>query len=546
MNILLLVGIAIFFGTSGGKIFQKLKIPQVVGYIIIGVLLGESFFGVLEKSTIETLTPIINITLGIIGFRIGAELNTEVFRKYGRSIYTILFSEGLFTFFIVTLFVTFITKKLYLGLLFGALASATAPAATTDVLWEYKTRGPLTTTLLSVVALDDALSLIIYGFASVLAKSMLVRGVNFSIFHNIGVPIFELSQSCILGAVAGYGLSRLLCHVKSREYLLSFTLGAIILTIGVSVFLGLDLILSTMVLGAVIANLVPQVNRRISESIESSVSPLYVLFFVLVGARLQAKLFLEINIALLAIIYLISRTTGKMVGAYFGGLISKAKKTVTKYLGLCLFSQAGVAIGLAMVIYHNFGLLGPEGKQVGLLVVNVITATTFVVQIIGPPCVKFAITKSGEVFRNVTKEDIIESYKVSDMMYKDFSSIREDATLDKIIETVKERESYHFPVVNNRNELVGLISLGNLRSTFSEEQLNKIVLAKDVAEPVGVVLHQDQPLKEAFEIFDRRGIDCLPVTKDKDSKEVVGILEYRPLVEAVNRKLLERQQDIEK
>jgi sorbitol-specific phosphotransferase system component IIBC len=134
-------------------------------------------------------------------------------------------------------------------------------------------------------------------------------------------------------------------------------------------------------------------------------------------------LFLNTSIALLAVAYLIGRSFGKMMGAWGGAFFSKARKTVRKYLGLCLFSQAGVAIGLAMVIYHNFSLLGPQGREVGLLIINIITATTFVVQLIGPPCVKFAVTKADEVWRNITEEDIVESYRVGELMRRDFSLI---------------------------------------------------------------------------------------------------------------------------
>jgi Kef-type K+ transport system membrane component KefB/CBS domain-containing protein len=545
MNILFLVGIIIFLGAFGGKIFQRFKIPQVVGYIIIGVLLGESALGILKQSTVEAFTPIINVALGLIGFRIGIELNKEVFRKYGRSIYTILFSEGLFTFFVVTLLVTLITKKFYLGLLLGALASATAPAATTDVLWEYKTRGPLTTILQAIVALDDGLSLIIYGFASVFAKSLLSSEASFTLLHSVGTPLFELGKSCSIGVGMGYVLCKILRYIKDKEYSFSFVIAAIILTIGASILLEADFLLSVLVLGIVVANLFPRECRKIIGNIERFSPPIYILFFVLVGARLQPRLFLNTSIALLAVVYLIGRSFGKMMGAWGGAFFSKARKTVRKYLGLCLFSQAGIAIGLAMVIYHNFSLLGPEGKEVGVLIINVITATTFVVQLIGPPCVKFAVTKADEVWRNITEEDIIESYRVGELMRRDFSIIRENATLDKVIETIKERESYHFPVVNNQNELVGLISLGSLRSTFLEEQLNQIILAKDVAIPVGKVLYQEQPLKEAFEIFDRREIDYLPVVQTKGSKEVVGIVEYHSLTESINRKLFERQQGLD-
>ncbi|MFA7677791.1 MAG: cation:proton antiporter, partial [Candidatus Omnitrophota bacterium] len=415
MDVILLSGIAIFLGTLGGKLFQRLKIPQVVGYIVIGVLMGKSVFGILSSSNTEIFNPIVNIALGLIGFRIGAELKGEVFRKYGRSIYTILFSEGMLAFIVVTALVTFVTKELYLGLLLGAIASATAPAATTDVLWEYKARGPLTTTLFAIVALDDALSLIIYGFASVFAKSILVEA-DFTLLQGIVMPLFDLVKSCFLGACCGFVLSWLLKHIKDKERVFPFSIATIIFAVGAAIFLKLDFILSTMMLGAVFANLSPQISRKVFDDIERFSPPIYVLFFVLVGARLEIKLFLNISIAMLAVAYLIGRTAGKVAGACLGAFISKAKKSVTKYLGLCLFSQAGVAIGLAMVIYHNFSLLGPEGERVGLLVLNIITATTFVVQIIGPTCVKFAVTKADEAWRNVTEDDIIESSRVGDFM----------------------------------------------------------------------------------------------------------------------------------
>jgi len=544
MNVLLLAGVIMMLGLFGGKLFQKLKVPQVVGYIIVGFLMGKSVLGAIDDFTIEAFTPIINIALGLIGFRIGGELKIELFRKYGRSIYTILFSEGLFAFFLVALLVTLITKKLYLGIILGAIASATAPAATTDVLWEYKTRGPLTSTLFAVIALDDALALIIYGFASVFAKSMLVKA-DFTFLHSVFVPLLDLAKTCLLGAACGFGLSRLLRYVKDKERIFAFSIAVIIFTVGLSTLFKLDFILSVMVLGSVFANVSAQTSREVFKAIESFSLPIYVLFFVFVGARLQIDLFLNGGITLLVAAYLIGRTAGKMAGASFGGLISKAKKTVTKYFGFCLFSQAGVAIGLAMIVYHNFSMLGPEGKEIGLLVINIIAATTFIVQLIGPSSVKFAVTKADEVWRNVTEDDVIEASKVGDFMQRDFSLIREDTTLDRVMETIKERESYHFPVVDKQGGLVGLISLGSLRNVFREAHLDKVILARDVALPVGRLLCKDQPLKEAFDIFNRREIEYLPVIKGEGKKTIVGIVEYRPLLEAVNRKLLERQQSLD-
>ncbi|MCK4859092.1 MAG: cation:proton antiporter [Candidatus Omnitrophica bacterium] len=545
MNILFLAGIAIFLGTVGAKLFQRFKIPQVVGYIIAGVLIGPSVLKIWSPSTLQTFTPLIQLTLGIIGFMIGSELKIDVFKKYGRSIYTILITEGVLAFAFVAFLVTLITKKLYLGLLLGAIASATAPASTINVLWEYKARGPLTTTLTSIVALDDGLALILYGFASAFAKSMLVKE-NFSLFHSIGVPLLEIGKSLILGAGVGYGLYKLLNRTKEKERAFLFSLGAIIITLGTAIFLKLDIILPAMILGVTISNLIPAKNGEIFKSIKKFGIPLYVLFFVIAGARLDIGVFSKISILLLAMAYLLGMGFGKVSGAYLGGLLSKAKEKVTKYLGICLFAQAGVALGLAMSVQHSFSLLGPEGENVGFLVMNVVVAGVFVSELIGPPCIRLGLKKADEMWRNVTTDDIIESCKVADVMQKDYSLIKEGFTLNRIMKIVKEGEEYHFPVVDNFGILTGRISLGDLKNTFLEEDLSPLILAKDIAMPADKVICQGQPLKEAFEIFNRRELNCLMVVESEKSRKVVGILEYYPLVKLIDKRLLERKHGLEK
>lgn len=544
MNILFLIGLAVFFGAYSGNIFRKVKVPQVVGYIVIGLILGGSISGLISKSDIESITPLINFIIGIIGFLIGAELKSEVFKKYGRSIYTILISEGLFAFAAVTAAVTIITGKLYLGLLLGAIASATDPASTVNVLWEYKAKGPLTTTLTSIVALDDGLALILYGLVSVFSKAMITREV-FSFWHSIVSPLFEIFQCALLGVAGGLLLIKALSYIKEQGLALSFAFGGVAAVVGLSMHLKLDLILSSMILGATVSNIIPDISQKLFRTLKEITMPLYILFFIIVGASLDIHIFLKFSIVVVILGYLFARSIGKIAGATLGGIISRGRKTVIKYTGICLFTQGGVALGLALSISHNLSYLGEQGRLAGSVVISVVAATTFVVQIFGPFLVKFGVAKANEGWRNVTEDDIIESSKVEDFMSKDFSPISEDATLDKVIETIKERESYNFPVVDKEGGLVGLISLGSLRNVFREAELDKVILASDLAVPAGTVLHKGQPLKEAFEIFDKREIDYLPVVKDEMSKQVVGILEYRLLVESINRKLLERQRGLE-
>ena len=538
MNYLLLTGAGIFLGVLGGKVFRKFKIPQVVGYITIGFLLGESGLNLYPPGIVHSFTPLINFTLGVIGFIIGLELKKEVFKKYGRSIYSILISEGILAFLLVCLVVTLLTKELYLGLLLGAIASATDPASTINVLWEYKTRGPLTTTLTSIVALDDGLALILYGLVSMFSKMMITKE-HFSLLSSICFPLWEILQCFVLGGLAGIILVKLISSTREKELAIPFILGAVALTVGGAIYFKLDLILCSMVVGATVTNLLPKGEEKIFEGIKELASPFYIFFFVVVGASLNIRTFFQMSVIAIILGYLVARSVGKIIGATFAGIVSGAKQAVIKYTGICLFTQGGVAMGLAMSIAHTLSYVGDKGKVAGDVIVSVVAATTFVVQLIGPVFVKLGVTKAEEVGKNVTEEDIIESYCVEDVMSRDFLAIPENATLSKIIEAIKEKESYHFPVVNKKGELVGLISLGNLRAVLAEEQLNQFILAEDVASGVDNVLYRKQPLKEAIQIFDKGGIDYLPVVEEPGAKKIVGVVEYHPLRELINRKLFE-------
>ncbi len=526
-------------GAWSGKIIQRFKIPQVTGYLIVGVILGRSLLNLWTPEMIETFTPFVQLALGLIGFMIGSELKLDFFRKRGRSIYSILILEGLMTFFVVGAVVTLVTKKFYLGLLFGALASATAPAATVDVLWEYKTRGPLTSTLLAIVALDDVLALILYGFSSAFAKS-LINHEHFSILHTLEAPFIEIGLAVLVGAVGGVLLQRLIYFIRQRERILPFSLGVILLTIGTAIHFKLDLILSSMLLGLTLVNLAPVESKEIIEAIKRFSPPIYILFFVLVGARLDLSLMLGPGVAFLVGVYVISRTVGKISGAYIGGLIGRAPAAVRKYLGFCLFSQAGVAIGMSISIYHHLSHLGPEAAEIGLLIVNVIVITTFIVQIIGPPSVRLGVAKAKEMWRNVTEDDILGKYRVSDLIERNVPVIVEHTPLAAVVDRVKGSDSNDFCVVDQGNHLLGYITLGDLRTVLMEHDpgLDNLVVARDIALPATQVIVASRPLKEALEIMRRRDLDFLPVVRDEESREFVGMIHGRRLVFEIQKELL--------
>ncbi|RLD18070.1 MAG: cation:proton antiporter [Caldiserica bacterium] len=544
MNSLFIIGIVVILGIISGEIFKKIKIPRVVGYILIGVLTGKSILRFIDEGYIEKFSILTFFILGVIGFLIGGELKKDVFKRYGKSIYTILLSEGMAAFIGVTILVYLITKKLYLGLLLGAIASATDPASTVNVLWEYKSRGPLTTTLTSIVALDDALALILYGLVSVFSKALLMHE-KFSFLNSIGEPVLEITESVFLGFIVSLILIEFVKRLKDEGIIVAVAFSSIALTVGVAILLKLDLILSSMVLGLTLTNLLPNKSKLVFEKIKTSSHFLNVLFFIIVGSSLDIHLFAKISIVFVVLGYLFGRSIGKILGATFGGIISGAKETVIKYTGISLFTQGGVAMGLAISIAHSLKYLGEEGRIAGSIIINIIAATTFFVQIIGPVLVKYGITKANEAGKNLTEEDIVEMYKVRDVMRRDFYPIREDLTLDKIMDVIKESNLYHYVVVNNNGELVGMISLGHLRSVFFEEELREVVLAEDLVEQVDYVVYEDDTLEKAIEMFRRHNIDFLPVLEKEGSRKVTGVLEYRRVMRWIYTELFRLQHEME-
>ncbi|MEJ2543625.1 MAG: cation:proton antiporter [Calditrichaceae bacterium] len=394
MNILLIFGIILFSGLAVGRLFEKIGIPQVVGFIVLGVLLGDSVLSFLPTSLLDNFSSLTYIALAFIGFIVGSELKYSSFKQYGKQFFIILLAEGLLAMALVTTLTTLWTGNLALGILLGALSSATAPAATVDVLWEYHSKGPLTTTILAIVALDDGLALILYGFAFAFA-GVLVEGGSISFQVMLVEPFIQIFGALSLGAIVALLLDRIVKYIQLDDDHLVVNVAAVLLVSGIAQYFGFSLILSSMALGLVLTNLHPDRNEKCFTKVKEFVPPIYIIFFLFVGARLQIGLLPTMGI--LGLLYIIGRTAGKWIGAWFGSWISGAESSVRKYLGWALFSQAGVAIGLALDIYQHFGKYGATGETMGHTVLNIIAATTLIVQIIGPPSVKFAITKAKEI-----------------------------------------------------------------------------------------------------------------------------------------------------
>jgi Kef-type K+ transport system membrane component KefB len=388
------MGLVLGAGLFGAEAFTRLKIPKVVGYIMIGLVVGGSVLGLLPIKLVDRLAPVNNFALGIIGFMIGGELDFSIFKKMGKSIFTILFVEVFITFGLVGLIVWFLTKKAHVALIFAALATATAPAATVDVLWEFQSQGELTSTILAIVGLDDALALIVFGFAVAYAKVLIGFG-SFSLANVLLNPLMEIGGSIVLGIAVGIGVGKIAKRARSDKEFLTLIISAIMVCCGIAGQFHLSQIMTCMFVGITLANRFRRYSERAVRLMDVSVTPVYILFFIMIGAKLQIGLLHKMG--WLGLAYIGARSAGKLSGAYLGARLSHAADTVRKYLGPALFSQAGVAVGLSIAVAHDFSRFNAAGQELGMLVINVIAATTFIVQIIGPPCVKYSITKAGEV-----------------------------------------------------------------------------------------------------------------------------------------------------
>lgn len=389
-NYILVAGIAIGLGFLVGKGTHAVKITGIVGYIVTGVILGPDVLGFIQLTSneVETIT---NIALGFVAFIIGGELTRSLIKRMGKGIVAIIFGESFGAFILVFVGVYIITRNLPEAIIFAAMAPASAPAGTVAVIQEYKAKGKLTDSILAVVGLDDALAIFIYAFSIAVVGILLSAGV-FSVSNAVVSPLIEIGGALLIGFIIGGVFSFIFKKTIGREEILLLSLIAIFITAGLSLFLGVSLILACMALGMVIINMFPVDNKPVFDHVKSISLPIYILFFVVAGVNLHIELLLTIGV--LGVVYIICRTFGLIGGSYLAALASKVDPVVRNNLGFGILSQAGVALGLALLASHKLSALGVP--ELGSLVITTIAATTVIFEIIGPLSARFAIIRAGE------------------------------------------------------------------------------------------------------------------------------------------------------
>ena len=396
MNFILDLGIIITAGFLGGALARRLKFPRVSGYVLVGVLLSPSLFNVISHTTVEDLDVFTTIALGIIAYSIGGRLHLGAIRRIEKSIFLIGTFQGAAAFILSILVITFLaplflnisgatilTVYLPMALVIAAMASATAPAAVMAEVHEFRASGPFTTTLLSVVAFDDAIAIVLFSVALGVALPLVDVSQAFSFYQALLLPLLQIVGSIAIGAVFGFALTYAARQVKNRALVL--VLGTIMLCTGVIELLGWSVVMANLVIGAVVVNRIPR--RDMFLAIEGIEDVVFAIFFVLAG--LHFELDVMQTVGLLAVLVLVGRLGGKYLGARVGASIAGAPEPVKKYLGFALMPKAAVTLGLALLAQRAF-------PELGDIIFNVVLATVIINEIFSPFLVRFAITKAGE------------------------------------------------------------------------------------------------------------------------------------------------------
>ncbi len=416
MELLFSLSIAIFAGLMLSRLAKLLNLPAVTAYLVAGILVGPFCLGAFgvnglgftSKENLEGLSIVSDVALGFIAFAIGNEFRLSQLKAIGKQATIIGIFQAVFTTIVVdTALVIFHLIRpdilpLPAAIILGAVASATAPAATLMVVRQYKAKGPVTDTLLPVVALDDAVGLVLFSVSFGIAKSLLLGSTD--IVSIIVEPLIEVILSIALGTVMGYLFTFFERFFHSRSKRLSMSVAFVFLTVAISkipafevfgIHVAFSSLLACMMLGTIFCNIC-DFSENLMDRLDRWTAPIFILFFVISGAELDLTVLTDLMIVLVGVIYIIFRCVGKYFGAKISSGFVKAPETVNKYLGITLFPQAGVALGMAIKTVELCSSI-PSAEPIGYLVKNIILFSVLIYELFGPFLTKIALTKAGEI-----------------------------------------------------------------------------------------------------------------------------------------------------
>lgn len=403
------VGIMLVMGYFIGTLAEKVKLPEITGFILAGLIMGSTVTGIVPHEMEESLKVVTEVALGLIALTIGGEFYWAKLKRMGKEVVIITVVQIVLTFAAVSIGLVVFKMPLPFALLLGAIASATAPAATVAIVQSLRAHGVFVDYLYGVVALDDAGCVILFSVVFAIASGMLLgdtaaaEAVGHAVVNHggasvIGHALLEVLLSIAAGLISGVVVHFSTWKKQNNNEIMIITIGIVFLFTAMAVIFRLSPLLTNMAAGAVIINFSPK-NHRIFRSLEPFTPPIYALFFVIAGTELNPAVLIQKDILIFGIVYILLRAIGKYGGVYIGCRVSKVKGIITKHLGLCMLPQAGVAIGLVLMIQASPLMHQLSAEQILMVdrMVNIVLLSVFVNELVGPPVSRYAIIKGNEM-----------------------------------------------------------------------------------------------------------------------------------------------------
>ncbi|QIA07576.1 cation:proton antiporter [Draconibacterium halophilum] len=402
MNVILSIGLLIFSGYLLGELAEKIKLPKISGYILAGILLNPDLSGIMSKEFVEHTDPLLSASLSFITFSIGGSLSAKKLRATGKAILFLTLFESLFAFILVFLFMFlslsfFITifqsthVILAVSLVLASLAAPTDPSATLAVIHEYKAKGEVSSAMLEIAAFDDIVGIIIYTMVTAFAAFFMGNN-DIEISKTILELGIDVGGAILIGSIIGF-VFQFITKIFSKQAegtLIVLTLGSILMSYGISDYFDFESLLSTIALGAVVANFNP-LSGKVFKLIERYTDELiFVVFFTLSGLHLQLAYISGSYV--LIVIYILARAIGKFTGIFSGSVLFKTSPKVKKYTAGGLIPQGGIVIGLALLLAKD-----PVFEETGSMIMGVVIGAALIHELIGPVSSRLSLRKAGEI-----------------------------------------------------------------------------------------------------------------------------------------------------
>lgn len=543
---LILLGIAFIAGNTGNNLMKRLHIPSCVIYLLAGLAVGRSGLRLLDEGSVAVLLKISYVALAVVGFHIGGGLRGSALRKYERRLIAVFLAESLASSLlagamaggVVYLATRELNSSVAAGLLLGAIAAATAPFSTMEVFREKKARGVLTAAVRDIVVLDDALAIFLFSTGAY-ASALLIGSLSSSLSYDILRAVMEVAGSVGAGVAAGWAASAISRRMHEHGKYLPLISGVFAVLAGGVRLLGLDLVIASVAMGAAVANLAPNRSVEAFHIAERFTRPVYILFLMVAGACIVVES-ITVLLVWVALAYVVGRMIGKYGGAYLGADAVGAPAVIRRYLGLCLFGQTGVAMGLAVLAASRFAGLQIASLDMGQVVITAVSMAVVAAEFAGPVALRHAVLKAGEAGHNVTEEDLYQMFTLPDMIDENAVSFVPHSRLSEMMEGLSGTNFVNYIIVDESRRVVGQVSLESLRYCLSDVEMGAWLVAADLMDPVREIIPSDMLLSDAVQRIRDKGLEAVPVV-DPVTLEYRGIFELRSCEKRISQEVWRRR-----